>query len=96
MGPSTRLFLLLLLFFIQYLVIAQTANDATTDYNGLQSLMDELKNTPPNWVGADPCGGNWVGINCNNSRVTSIILPNMGLTGKLSSEILKLSELQIL
>uniref|UniRef100_A0A2N9F957 non-specific serine/threonine protein kinase n=1 Tax=Fagus sylvatica TaxID=28930 RepID=A0A2N9F957_FAGSY len=62
MGPSTRLFLLLLLFFIQYLVIAQTANDATTDYNGLQSLKDELKNTPPNWVGADPCGGNWGSI----------------------------------
>jgi hypothetical protein len=40
--------------------------------NGLQSLKDELKNTPPNWVGADPCGGNWVGINCNNSRVTSM------------------------
>nr|POE45298.1 putative leucine-rich repeat receptor-like protein kinase [Quercus suber] len=95
MGQSTQLFQLLLLF-MQYLVIAVTANDAISDYQGLLSLKHELQNTPTSWVGADPCGGSWELINCNNSRVTSIILISMGLSGKLTSEISQLSELQIL
>ncbi|KAK4605530.1 hypothetical protein RGQ29_013546 [Quercus rubra] len=95
MGQSTQLFQLLLLF-MQYLVIAVTANDAISDYLGLLSLKDELQNTPTSWGGADPCGGSWELINCTNSRVTSIILTSMGLSGKLTSEIWQLSELQTL
>nr|XP_023895140.1 probable leucine-rich repeat receptor-like protein kinase At5g49770 [Quercus suber] len=96
MGQSIQLFQLLLLLFMQYLVIAVTANNATNDYQGLLSLKDELQNTPKSWVGADPCGGSWELINCTNSRVTSIILTSMGLSGKLTSEIWQLSELQTL
>lgn len=33
--------------------------------------MSEWDNTPPNWVGSDPCGG-WDGIECTNSRITSM------------------------
>ncbi|KAG6652347.1 hypothetical protein I3843_05G000300 [Carya illinoinensis] len=91
MGQRTRLILLLLS--IQCLVLKVTAND---DYKALISLMDVLENTPPNWVGADPCGGNWDGIVCTNSRVTSIVLTSMNLTGELSGEIQLLSELQTL
>jgi hypothetical protein len=40
--------------------------------NGLLSLMSDMKNTPPNWVGTDPCGSKWEGIKCNNLRVTSL------------------------
>nr|XP_023895098.1 probable leucine-rich repeat receptor-like protein kinase At5g49770 [Quercus suber] len=92
---GTQLFLLLLLF-MQYLVIALTANDASNeDFKGLLFLQDELKNTP-NWKGsADPCD-NWEGIRCTNSRVTSLILTSMYLMGQLSSEISQLSELQTL
>jgi hypothetical protein len=38
----------------------------------LASLKDIWQNTPPNWVGTDPCGNQWEGIGCNNSRVTSM------------------------
>ena len=37
---------------------------------GLKSL--EWKNIPPNWVGSDPCGASWEGIDCSKSRVTSM------------------------
>jgi hypothetical protein len=40
--------------------------------NGLLSLMSDMKNTPPNWVGTDPCGSKWEGILCRNLRVTSL------------------------
>jgi Leucine-rich repeat (LRR) protein len=58
--------------------------------------MDSLENTPPNWVGADPCGDSWEGISCNNSRVTGITLSSMGLSGELTGDIQSLSELQTL
>ncbi|XP_050264962.1 leucine-rich repeat receptor protein kinase HPCA1-like isoform X2 [Quercus robur] len=53
-------------------------------------------NTPSNWVGSDPCGGLWVGIECNNSRVTAIMLSNINVTGQLSGDIGSFSELQTL
>ncbi|KAM4126248.1 hypothetical protein ACB094_01G373500 [Castanea mollissima] len=95
MGQSTQLFQLLLLF-MQYLVIAVTANGDINDNQGLLSFKNDLQNTPTSWVGADPCGGSWELIDCTNLRVTSIILISMGLSGKLTSEISQLSELQIL
>ncbi|XP_062165160.1 leucine-rich repeat receptor protein kinase HPCA1-like isoform X2 [Alnus glutinosa] len=62
----------------------------------LKALGSSWTNTPSNWVGFDPCGGGWVGIECTNSRVTSIILTSMNLTGQLSGDIGSLSELQTL
>ncbi|KAA8536659.1 hypothetical protein F0562_029137 [Nyssa sinensis] len=62
----------------------------------LTSLKDVWQNTPPSWVGSNPCDDRWVGIRCTNSRVTSIILPSMNLTGELSGDIESFSELQTL
>ncbi|KAK8468840.1 hypothetical protein PHAVU_006G133400 [Phaseolus vulgaris] len=61
----------------------------------LLTLMAAWENTPPNWVGSDPCGG-WDGIECTNSRITSISLASMDLSGQLTSDIGLLSELLIL
>ncbi|XP_059445078.1 leucine-rich repeat receptor protein kinase HPCA1-like isoform X1 [Corylus avellana] len=91
MGQRTQLILLLL--FIPYFLMERTAGD---DYNGLLSLMNDMKNTPPNWVGSDPCGNKWDGIVCTNSRVTTLQLLSMNLSGTLSGEIQLLSELQTL
>uniref|UniRef100_A0A7N2RER1 non-specific serine/threonine protein kinase n=1 Tax=Quercus lobata TaxID=97700 RepID=A0A7N2RER1_QUELO len=63
-------------------------------FTALRSLKANWTNVPSNWVGSDPCGGLWVGIECINSRVTSIILSNMNLTGQLSGDIGSFSELQ--
>ncbi|KAJ0780946.1 putative protein kinase RLK-Pelle-LRR-VIII-1 family [Helianthus annuus] len=62
----------------------------------LEALKDSWQNIPPNWVGSDPCGDKWDGISCNDSRVTSITLLNINLTGELSGDIGQLSELQVL
>ncbi|KAI3802457.1 hypothetical protein L1987_30589 [Smallanthus sonchifolius] len=45
---------------------------------------------------SDPCGGDWVGITCTNSRVTSIILSSTGLTGGLPGDIGQFTELVVL
>ncbi|KAL9320673.1 hypothetical protein ACSQ67_012512 [Phaseolus vulgaris] len=91
MGETVSLFLLL---FFSHLLIGQ-ANTATQDYTALLTLMAAWENTPPNWVGSDPCGG-WDGIECTNSRITSISLASMDLSGQLTSDIGLLSELLIL
>ncbi|KAK6121246.1 hypothetical protein DH2020_045020 [Rehmannia glutinosa] len=62
----------------------------------LKSLKDVWNNVPPNWDGADPCGSDWDGISCSNSRVVSITLASFNLSGQLSSDIEGLSELQTL
>ncbi|KAG5525660.1 hypothetical protein RHGRI_032084 [Rhododendron griersonianum] len=66
------------------------------DVTALENLKGAWTNIPPNWDGHDPCGSSWVGIQCNNSRITSIILPSTGLIGQLTGDIAQLSELQIL
>ncbi|KAK4487885.1 hypothetical protein RD792_003623 [Penstemon davidsonii] len=59
----------------------------------LRSLKDQWGNTPPSWDQSnDPCA-NWDGVSCNNSRITSLSLSTMGLTGKLSGDIGGLTEL---
>ncbi|XP_030946984.1 probable leucine-rich repeat receptor-like protein kinase At5g49770 isoform X7 [Quercus lobata] len=85
---------LVLLLFIQFSVIAAVTNGL--DSAALQSLTANWMNTPSNWVGSDPCGGLWVGIECNNSRVTAIMLSNINVTGQLSGDIGSFSELQTL
>nr|POF10345.1 putative leucine-rich repeat receptor-like protein kinase [Quercus suber] len=86
--------LLLLLVFIIFSAIA--AETESQDYVALLSLKNIWQNTPPSWVGPDPCGKGWEGIGCTNSRVTSIMLSTIGLTGPLSGDFELLSELQTL
>ncbi|KAB1204458.1 hypothetical protein CJ030_MR8G028146 [Morella rubra] len=85
---------LLLLAFIQIVVIAAETDGRDTAF--LMSLEKSWQNPPHNWVGSDPCGSLWVGIGCNNSRVTSIMLTGMNLTGQLSGDIGSLTELETL
>jgi hypothetical protein len=90
----SQLVLVLLSLFIQFSVIAAVTDN--NDVVALRSLASSWQNTPSNWVGDDPCGDLWVGIECTNSRVTSLLLSNMNLTGQLSGDIGSLSELQYL
>ncbi|GMY17686.1 probable leucine-rich repeat receptor-like protein kinase At5g49770 isoform X1, partial [Fagus crenata] len=90
----SQLVLVLLSLFIQFSVIAAVTD--TNDVVALRSLASSWQNTPSNWVGDDPCGDLWVGIECTNSRVTSLLLSNMNLMGQLSGDIGSLSELQYL
>ncbi|CAA0840062.1 Leucine-rich repeat protein kinase family protein [Striga hermonthica] len=83
--------LCLLVAFVQVLrTSALTNND---DFAGLQALINIWTNFPPNWSGADPCGDGWDGITCVNNRVVSITLASINLSGQLSSDVAKLSEL---
>ncbi|XP_058215919.1 leucine-rich repeat receptor protein kinase HPCA1-like isoform X2 [Rhododendron vialii] len=93
MGPKIKVFLSLIS--IQVLIVAASTNSA--DVLALKSLMSGWTNTPPNWVGSDPCGGSWEGISCTNSRVTSLDLSNnKGLTGTLPQSIGNLTNLSTL
>ncbi|XVF75117.1 hypothetical protein PTKIN_Ptkin13bG0162000 [Pterospermum kingtungense] len=90
MGSS--IWLLLLVLLAQICIIAATTDAG--DLAAVRSLKDAWKNEPPGWVGGDPCGDGWVGIECTDSRITSITLPNMNLEGQLPGDISSLSELQ--
>ncbi|KAL0403403.1 UNVERIFIED_CONTAM: putative leucine-rich repeat receptor-like protein kinase [Sesamum radiatum] len=59
----------------------------------LRSLKDQLGGTPPSWDNSDDPCADWEGVACNNSRVTSLGLSTMGLTGKMSGDIGGLTEL---
>ncbi|CAH1444137.1 unnamed protein product [Lactuca virosa] len=91
---SVRIGVLFVLLFIFIHVLLTSAQNQDIVY--LQALMDNLHNTPPNWVGSDPCVEKWDGISCIESRVTSITLSSIGLSGELSGDIGQLSELQTL
>ncbi|GLU06081.1 hypothetical protein SLE2022_231440 [Rubroshorea leprosula] len=93
MEPGIQL-LFLLIVFVQLYIVAGVTNSG--DATALTSLKAVWNNLPPNWVGSDPCGNGWVGLNCTNSRVTSITLATMGLEGQVFSEIPSLTELQTL
>ncbi|KAI3445520.1 hypothetical protein Pfo_002185 [Paulownia fortunei] len=62
----------------------------------LNALKSSWKNLPPNWVGADPCGNNWDGVNCTDTRVTSLMLAGMGVAGSEFSDISSLTGLRFL
>ncbi|KAI3810641.1 hypothetical protein L1987_20262 [Smallanthus sonchifolius] len=87
-----RIKLLLVLVFIHVLL----ASGQNQDFVYLQALKDNWKNTPPNWVGSDPCGDKWDGITCTDSRITSITLASINLIGEISGDIGQLTELQML
>ncbi|GLT76077.1 hypothetical protein SLA2020_477580 [Shorea laevis] len=89
-----RIQLLCLVVFIQVYIIAAVTDSG--DVAALNSLKHIWRNSPLNWVGSDPCGDGWLGIQCMNSRVSSITLGGMGLKGQLSDHISSLTELQIL
>ncbi|XP_047977471.1 leucine-rich repeat receptor protein kinase HPCA1-like [Salvia hispanica] len=63
------------------------------DVAALNAIKASWKNLPPNWKGADPCGNNWDGINCTNTRVTSIMLAGQLLEGSTFSDISSLTAL---
>ncbi|KAJ0796248.1 putative protein kinase RLK-Pelle-LRR-VIII-1 family [Helianthus annuus] len=88
-----RIKLLLVLVLFIHVLLASGQNQ---DIVYLQALMDNLKNTPPSWVGSDPCEDKWDGITCTDSRVTSITLASINLSGEISGDIGQLSELQML
>ncbi|KAJ9141266.1 hypothetical protein P3X46_031819 [Hevea brasiliensis] len=92
MNPKYLVFLLAAS--LQICSIAALTN--SDDLTKLKALMDIWENLPPSWEGTDPCGDQWDGIKCINSRVTSITLSSMGLKGQMSGDITNLPELQIL
>ncbi|KAI7731043.1 hypothetical protein M8C21_019932, partial [Ambrosia artemisiifolia] len=86
--------LLVLLVFIH---ISVTSSQKNSDLVALQALKDAWQGTPPSWKdGSDPCGDDWDGITCTNSRVTWITLSNMGLSGTLPGDIGQFTELLVL
>ncbi|KAF9690352.1 hypothetical protein SADUNF_Sadunf01G0186700 [Salix dunnii] len=92
MGSGLPIFLLITC--LQVLVIAAVTD--SSDLSALNAVKSNWKNSPPNWIGSDPCGGGWEGIGCTGSRITSIILTGMGLSGTLTGDIGGFPELQTL
>ncbi|XP_022726507.1 receptor-like kinase TMK3 [Durio zibethinus] len=45
-----------------------------------------------NWKGNDPCN-NWLGITCTQGNIVSVLFPNKGLTGTISSNFANLTSL---
>ncbi|KAL7257855.1 hypothetical protein ACSBR1_004049 [Camellia fascicularis] len=82
---GSRIHVRLLVVSVQILLVAAQTNNL--DSAALNALKDMWQNTPPNWVGSDPCG---------DVSFNSIMLASMGLIGQLSRDIQSLSELQTL
>ncbi|XP_057824676.2 leucine-rich repeat receptor protein kinase HPCA1 isoform X3 [Cryptomeria japonica] len=85
------LYLLLLCYANGIIALTDGENAAA-----LRALKSEWQNTPPNWNGPDPCGTNWEGVICTDSKVTSLSLSTMNLKGRLASDIGCLSDLRSL
>ncbi|KAL8557762.1 hypothetical protein ACS0TY_005026 [Phlomoides rotata] len=81
-------------FFVRIHVVFAVTN--SQDVAVLRSLKDGWGNTPPSWDKSnDPCSS-WDGVFCNNTRVTSLGLTSLGITGKISGDIAGLTELDSL
>ncbi|XP_077217444.1 leucine-rich repeat receptor protein kinase HPCA1-like [Tasmannia lanceolata] len=90
--PWTRLFVWLWLCILSAHLVSGNTNPK--DAAALNSLKQPWQNTPPSWGNSnDPCGGAWTGVNCSNSRVIGLTLPNMGIKGVLSGDIGQLDQL---
>ncbi|KAB5574534.1 hypothetical protein DKX38_001728 [Salix brachista] len=66
MGSGLPIFLLITC--LQVLVIAAVTDSG--DLSALNAVKSNWMNTPPSWIGSDPCGGGWEGIGCTGSRIT--------------------------
>ncbi|KAG6485755.1 hypothetical protein ZIOFF_054320 [Zingiber officinale] len=86
------LLLLLNLNFCTLNVSAETQT-TTSEALALYSISSYWQNKPTSWVGSDPCGNNWVGLNCSNLHIKKIILPGLNIKGTLSEDIQNLTEL---
>ncbi|XP_078152063.1 leucine-rich repeat receptor protein kinase HPCA1-like isoform X2 [Carex rostrata] len=86
----------LLLFLLLCIAVVPPGYSYTysADVATLNSLKKQWKNVPINWKNSDPCGDGWVGIVCNNSRVTELVLFNVNIEGTLSEKIGNLTQLQ--
>ncbi|KZV42602.1 putative leucine-rich repeat receptor-like protein kinase-like [Dorcoceras hygrometricum] len=62
----------------------------------LRSLKGQWGNTPPSWDKSDDPCESWDGVACDDSRVISLGLSSLGLTGQMSGDIGGLSELTTL
>ncbi|KAL2453758.1 Leucine-rich repeat protein kinase family protein [Abeliophyllum distichum] len=91
---DSRILVCLLLISSQILGILALTD--SNDLAALNAIKSSWSNLPPNWKGSDPCGSSWGGINCTDSRVTSIMLAGIGVEGSEFSDISSLSELQLL
>ncbi|KAI8531941.1 hypothetical protein RHMOL_Rhmol11G0174900 [Rhododendron molle] len=90
MGKQFQAFLFVIIAQIWFIAGETDPGDAAV----LFSIKASWQNLPPNWIGSDPCGSGWVGINCTNSRVTSMNLQGMNVMGTEFGDIPSLSELQ--
>ncbi|GAA0186551.1 transmembrane signal receptor [Lithospermum erythrorhizon] len=77
-------------------VVAILAFTNTDDFAALTALKSSWDNLPPNWNGPDPCVLNWEGVICTNSRVTSLKLNGMGISGSQFGDLASLTELEFL
>lgn len=89
MGLKFKVWMLVIC--IQICVIAAVTNP--NDLAALNALKFSWKKLPPNWKGADPCNSSWVGVVCNNTRVTILKLAGMGLVGTSLADVTSFSEL---
>ncbi|XP_073040509.1 LOW QUALITY PROTEIN: leucine-rich repeat receptor protein kinase HPCA1-like [Primulina eburnea] len=62
----------------------------------LLSLKGQWGNTPPSWDKSDDPCESWDGVSCDNSRVISLGLSSLQITGQMSGDIGGLSELTTL
>ncbi|PIN10381.1 Extracellular matrix protein slit [Handroanthus impetiginosus] len=93
MAATWHLLLCYLLVFSIWFRVDIYAETNSQDAAVLRSLKDQWGNTPPSWDKSDdPCAA-WEGIICSDSRITSLGLSTMGLTGKMTGDIGGLSEL---
>ncbi|GER38925.1 leucine-rich repeat protein kinase family protein, partial [Striga asiatica] len=76
---------------VSYQLFACFNSDSVAVLNALRSSW---RNLPPNWVGPDPCSDNWEGVNCTDTRVTSLRLGGMGLVGSQFGDLSSLTGLE--
>ncbi|KAM0991809.1 hypothetical protein ACFX2I_010125 [Malus domestica] len=93
---TMRLLLLFLALCFSRLHVISSVTDPD-DASALQSLKQTWSNVPPSWdKSSDPCGAQWEGVTCNDSRVTALGLSAINVKGKIEGDIGGLSELRSL
>ncbi|KAG6428792.1 hypothetical protein SASPL_106829 [Salvia splendens] len=81
--------------------ILSSANAATdpNDVSNLNLLFTSLNSAQQltNWKqsGGDPCGENWKGVTCSNSKVSEIKIPGLGLSGNMGYQLDKFTSLTV-